>query len=460
METTTANMLNARTFGDFEERMAKRGIIVSRPAVNGLQAQKLEIIFAQTVRVSDNDSVNSLPPGLGSFPICSAKNHRKTGSSIAAPGDFLMPMYQREAMWIKFNSKDKFAVKIYAGGINAVSGEPARETETTMLRRLKLVEKKKSIQDYIVTPDQLWLDGFADSEGSVRQFVAMPLSTGYTAEVQITGEDVIGGMQFEVTPSVQSPLPVLACFDPSGEGEVFAIVVRNFTGEEYTVYVTGLTRIVDLKERLEEATDMRPVDQRLIYGGKQIHDEKTVQYYGIKSGDVLHLCLPMRGGGCSDAMHRHMMGFAAGGQIRQSIKRDNNNPSIWEPESGVIFNVQTVNSEHFREITGEEPPETPVTAKDYAEAGQPYFEIYEEKPSGVGGSFEEVKSVNELDHTGARTSEKVKAIAEVDEMTKNCVVLLDESGQKIGFRTVYDLERKVKERKQDKKIKARAGKSG
>jgi hypothetical protein len=42
-------------------------------------------------------------------------------------------------------------------------------------------------QDFAVIPEQPWLDGFCVSRGVIRQFVAMPLGAGYTAEEQITG---------------------------------------------------------------------------------------------------------------------------------------------------------------------------------------------------------------------------------------------------------------------------------
>jgi hypothetical protein len=35
---------------------------------------------------------------------------------------------------------------------------------------------------------------------SIRQFVIMPLGSDYTVETQITGADLIGGLQVEVTP--------------------------------------------------------------------------------------------------------------------------------------------------------------------------------------------------------------------------------------------------------------------
>ena len=55
-------------------------------------------------------------------------------------------------------------------------------------------------QNYLVAPDQPWLDGFCVSKGLVRQFVAMPLGKGYTAEEQLTGAAEHGGVQIVVYP--------------------------------------------------------------------------------------------------------------------------------------------------------------------------------------------------------------------------------------------------------------------
>ena len=49
-------------------------------------------------------------------------------------------------------------------------------------------------------PKQPWLDGFCVEKGIIRQFVAMPLGEGYTAEEQITGEAEHGGLQIEIFP--------------------------------------------------------------------------------------------------------------------------------------------------------------------------------------------------------------------------------------------------------------------
>ena len=47
---------------------------------------------------------------------------------------------------------------------------------------------------------------------------------------------------------------------------------------------------------MEEKEGIPPPQQRLIFGGKQMADDKTAEEYKIKAGDVLHLVLALRGG--------------------------------------------------------------------------------------------------------------------------------------------------------------------
>jgi hypothetical protein len=79
-------------------------------------------------------------------------------------------------------------VKIAAGKINAVTG-------STWENKLSAEP-----QNYVVVPEQPWLDGFCIAKGKIRQFVAMPLGQGYTAEEQLTGAAAHGGIQIVAFP--------------------------------------------------------------------------------------------------------------------------------------------------------------------------------------------------------------------------------------------------------------------
>ena len=50
----------------------------------------------------------------------------------------------------------------------------------------------------------------------------------------------------------------------------------------------------------------------------------------------------------------------------------------WDPENhGQVF-VHIVNSAQYRDITGREPPPTPIDVKTYTDHGLPWFELYDE----------------------------------------------------------------------------------
>jgi hypothetical protein len=105
-----------------------------------------------------------------------------------------------EAFWIAFERPygyDKFAIRVYCGGVNGISGEPMVPNMATLLKAKNNVRKK---QDYIVVPPQPWLDGIAVEPGNVRQFVAVDTKSGRSIEEQITGSETVRGLQLEVVP--------------------------------------------------------------------------------------------------------------------------------------------------------------------------------------------------------------------------------------------------------------------
>ena len=148
----------------------------------------LSIDFQRTLRIPDDGTAHFLPPGIGQFPLHHVDDYRETTpAEWAAHGGVFFPMHQAEATWLSFEGDYPMAVKVGAGKINAVTGRQWRN-------------KLAKLQDYLVTPDQPWLDGFNVRRGMIRQFVAMPLGEGYTAEEQLTGKAQHGGIQLAVYP--------------------------------------------------------------------------------------------------------------------------------------------------------------------------------------------------------------------------------------------------------------------
>jgi hypothetical protein len=158
---------------------------------------QLSINFQRTLRIPDNDKTYPLPPGLGSFPLRHVDDFASTApAGWLERGGVMFPMYQSEAMWLHFNTvtvpghwaEYPFAIKVAAGKIDAVTGEPWSNG------------LHPHPQDYMVAPGQPWLDGYCVEKGTIRQFVAMPLGSGYSAEEQITGRAEHGGLQIAAYP--------------------------------------------------------------------------------------------------------------------------------------------------------------------------------------------------------------------------------------------------------------------
>jgi hypothetical protein len=150
---------------------------------------ELTIDFQRTLRIPDDGQDYPLPAGLGPFPLRHVDDFADgVPDSWLEHGGVMLPMYQSEAMWLNFSGGYPVAVKVAAGKINAVSGE-------TWLDGLH-----RDPQDYVVASRQPWLDGYCIEKGVIRQFVAMPLGSGYSAEEQITGEAEHGGLQIVAYP--------------------------------------------------------------------------------------------------------------------------------------------------------------------------------------------------------------------------------------------------------------------
>jgi hypothetical protein len=139
--------------------------------------------FQRTLRIPET-GLHHLPPGLGSFPLRRVADYPDTApAEWLARGGVMLPIYQREAMWLSFHASEPTALQVGTGKVCAVSGLPWIE---------RLVGDP---QNYVALPRQPWLDGINAGDGFIRQFVAVPLGSGATVEGQVTGEETHGGVQ-------------------------------------------------------------------------------------------------------------------------------------------------------------------------------------------------------------------------------------------------------------------------
>lgn len=288
--------------------------------------------FERTLRIPDDGKTYPLPPGLGKFPIRKVEDYKdRAPAEWVKHGGVFIPMYQREALWIRFvgfHWKPR-AVKVAVGKVNAVSGKPWSE------------ELRPGETDYMVSPPQFWIDGINAGDDYIRQFVAMPLGMGYTVEAQVTGKEEFGGLQIVV-------------YEPKPD---------------------------------------------------RFPDEPPKERWG---GSLFSMKLSAAG---------VEMGLGAGGKMKQKIYPDPHGIDTWDPDNyGRVF-VHIVNSMMYRELTGEEPPPTPISAKTYAHHGLPWFDLYDEKLGDIAppDALKGVKSVKEKDAEKGFTPQQDDSSVEVPE---------------------------------------------
>ena len=91
------------------------------------------------------------------------------------------------------------------------------------------------------------------------------------------------------------------------------------------------------------------------------------------------------------------IGLAPGGRMRQEIYEDPFSIHDWDTENGSRCFIHLVNSVTWREITGQAPPSRPPTAKQYTNAGYPWFDYYDTEQKALDGSktLASVKSVRQ-----------------------------------------------------------------
>ena len=262
------------------------------------------IEFQRTLRVPNDGKVYPLPPGLGRLPLEHVEDFEGfLPAEWGERGGAFMPLHRAEAMWISFPGDGNdypFAIKIAAGKINAISGMPWDPGLANTVR------------DYLVIPGQPWLDGYRTDLNEVRQFVAMPLGAGYSAEEQLTGEACHGGLQ---------------------------IIAYPMLAEYY---------------------------------------ERMTPYV---SDDRARACGSMG----RRSSKRRGMGLAAGGRISQQVFVDSYGLDAWDQDHFARCFVTLMDASDWREVTGHAPGARPPTAKNYNNAGLPWFSYYAEGPV-IGGA--------------------------------------------------------------------------
>lgn len=292
------------------------------------------ISFHRTLRIPEDGRDYPLPAGLGRFPIHRVEDYAdKVPAKWLQEGGFFIPLYQKEALFLQLEGPQwhPTIAKICVGRINAVSGKSYSEGLS------------RQQQDYVVIPNQKWLDGICSGIGLVKQFVAMPLGQGYTIEAQITDDERFGGFQIVVMNPVDGRFP---------------------------------NRNPAIDSRIEDEEEAR----RRRKSGALCTSPLPDVSFSLGSAPV-------------------SMGIAAGGTIKQQIQKDTYGVNSWSNDKKRSLTIHLVNSMAYKTITGMDPPTSPITAAAYQRAKIPWYSHYDEtapviKPPSI---FKRIMSIAAID---------------------------------------------------------------
>lgn len=76
----------------------------------------------------------------------------------------------------------------------------------------------------------------------------------------------------------------------------FTIQIKTMTGLFIPLTISPSTTILQLKEQIQKTEHYTPDQQRIVYSGKELSNDKCMKDYSIQPDATLHLIIRLRGG--------------------------------------------------------------------------------------------------------------------------------------------------------------------